>query len=86
MEGKTSSGFVYSVAEGAEDDMELLEALIDIDEGKLSGIRNAITMLIGEDGKNALYEHCRVNGRVSATKVMEEIKEILEAMPGEIKN
>lgn len=86
MEGKTSSGFSFSVAEGAEDDMELLEALIDIDEGKLSGIRNAITMLIGEEGKKALYDHCRVNGRVSAARVMEEVKEILESMPGEVKN
>ena len=84
---KTSTGFEFTVPEGVADDMELLDALIDIDDGNLSGLRKAMTMLLGEDQRKALYEHCRSKtGRVSASAVLGAFKEILEAMGGEVKN
>lgn len=87
MKGKTSTGFKYEIPDEALDDMEVLDALIDLDVGEPSGIKRAMVGLIGEDGKKALYEHCRQeNGRVSAQLVISELKEILDAMPKAAKN
>lgn len=86
MEGKTSTGFKYKVADGIDDDMEFLDALIDLDEGNISGIRHVINKLVGEDGRKALYEHCRKNGKVSMKSVMEEVRYILDNLPKEAKN
>ena len=87
MEGKTSTGFEFTVAEGANDDMELLDALVDLDEGNISGMRKVLVRLLGEDGRKALYEHCRdKSGRVPVTRIVEEIKDIFDAMPKEVKN
>ena len=86
MEGKTSTGFKFTIADDANDDMELLDALIDLDDDKLSGLKYAMKALLGEEQKDALYEHCRVDGRVRASKVMREFKEIIEALPQDVKN
>ena len=85
-EGKTESGFAFSVAEGAKDDMELLEALIDLDKGEMGGLKDAIVRLLGKEQKKALYEHCRNGGRVSASAVIKEFAEILNLLPEEEKN
>ena len=80
MKGKTSSGFEYTIDDEAKDDMELLDALVEIDEGEPSGISKATLLLLGKDQKKALYEHCRTaSGRVSAAKVIAEFTEILNA-------
>lgn len=77
----------YTIIDGATDDMELLDALMDIDEGNLSGLRRAIVTLLGEKGRKELYENCRgENGRVSAGKVLAEFKEILNEAPKAVKN
>lgn len=86
MEGLTSTGFKYTVAEEARDDMELLDALIDLESNDPAGLRNAMRALLGEDQRKALYEHCRINGRVRASRVMEEFHEILNAAPEDTKN
>lgn len=84
---KTSRGFEYEVEDAAADDMELLDALMDADDGNVSAIRRAMILLIGEEGKKQLYDNCRgESGRVSASAVMEEFKEILNNAPKEIKN
>ena len=87
MKGKTSTGFKFEIPDEALDDMEVLDALIDLDAGEPSGLKAAMIGLIGMDGRKALYEHCKKeSGRVSAGLVMNEFKEILEAMPKEAKN
>ena len=87
MKGKTSTGFKYEVSNEAYHDMELLDALIDADAGVPSGFKNALIHLIGEDGKKALYEHCRQeNGIVNSDLVVAEFKEIIESMPKAAKN
>lgn len=84
---KTSKGRSYEIIDGATDDMELLDALIDIDAGNMIGLRNAIITLLGEEGRKQLYENNRgVNGRVSASGVLEELHDIIENAPKEVKN
>lgn len=84
---KTNKGREYEIVDGATDDMELLDALIDIDAGNMIGLRNAIITLLGEEGRKQLYENNRGdNGRVSASGVLEELHDIIENAPKEIKN
>lgn len=79
IKGKTSTGFEYTIAGDARDDMELLEAFMDIDNGKVSGLKSVIEQLLGKDQKAALYDHLRnkETGRVRASEVMAAIGEIL---------
>lgn len=86
MEGKTSTGFMFTVADDVSDDMELLDALIDLDDDKPAGLKNAMDIVLGQEQKKALYDHCRVNGRAKASRVMDEFKEILDALPQTAKN
>ena len=79
IEGKTSWGFEYKIADDARDDMELLEALITIDTDGVSGLMPAIVRLLGPEQKAALYDFHRNSetGRVPASEIMSEITEIL---------
>lgn len=90
IEGKTSTGFSYKIQDDVLDDMELLDALVDMDNGDMSSYRYAIKALLGEEQRKALYEHVRDNktGRVSAKKVFEAFAEVLNSAKEnqEIKN
>lgn len=80
--GKTKTGFSFSIDEEARDDMELLENIIAIDNGDLRAVPVVVVSLLGEKQKEKLYEHCRdkKTGRVSATKVFEEVENIFNAI------
>ena len=71
IKGKTKSGFEFAIQDGAENDMELLEGITDLDNGDLSHIRETITALLG---------------RVPIDKVMEALGEIMAAAQGDLKN
>lgn len=74
--GTTTSGFHFEIDDSALDDWELVEALSEVDEGKPNKIVTAIKLLLGSEGATALKEHCRRDGRVSATVMMSEVAEI----------
>lgn len=90
IEGKTSTGFSYKIQDDVLDDMELLDALVDMDNGDMSSYRYAIKALLGEEQRKALYEYVRdkKTGRVSAKKVFEAFAEVLNSAKEnqEIKN
>lgn len=87
IEVKTSAGNTYMIDKGCSDDMELLDALIALDEGEMGGMRRVIKQLLGDEGKKTLYEANRKdNGRVSADGVMNELREIMELLPQTVKN
>ena len=76
--GITDSGFAYSLDEDVMDDYELLEMFCEIDAGNNSFITKAAKQLLGEEQLDALKEHLRnEKGKVSATKMVEEISQIL---------
>lgn len=77
MKGKTSSGFEYELNEEALDDYELLEDLCEMDAGNMAKMSSVMNRLIGTEQKERLKEHLRMeNGRVPASKMMNEIGEI----------
>ena len=76
----TESGFEWDFDEDVGDDQELLDALVEVDKNP-GGYTKAIKMMMGEDGKAALYEHLRnEKGRVPATKVAQAIGEIMKLL------
>lgn len=79
IKGKTSSGFEYQIEDDARDDMELLEAFMEIDDGKIGALRKVIKSLLGDEQKTALYDFHRdkKTGRVPASKIMADLSEIL---------
>lgn len=81
MKGKTTSGFEYELDESALDDYELLEELCELDEGDTSKIISVLNRLLGNEQKERLKEHLRMeNGRVPASKMMLEMGEILNSV------
>ena len=81
IKGKTATGFSFSIDEDARDDMELLETITRIDDGETQLAPKVIGLLLGEEQKKKLYDHCRgKSGRASATRVFEELKSIFDEL------
>ena len=78
--GKTSSGFEFSLPEDTLDDMELLDAVAEADEGKPLAMSRLCLKLLGKPQREKLYNHLRQeDGRVPTQAVSHEIVEILAA-------
>lgn len=81
VKGKTASGFQFKIYEEARDDMELLENITKFDAGHKELLPDVLVGLLGQEQKDKLYDHCRgKSGRVSATKVFEELKSIFDVI------
>ena len=74
--GKTQSGFEYTIADNIGDDYELLELMGEVRNGDTLAIFALIDRVLGKEQHEALKEHCRVDGRVSTTRMNEEIVDI----------
>lgn len=80
MKGTTQSGFEFDVADDIVNDMELFEALCDVDAGDVRAIVTVCRRVLG-DRKAALYEHVRgADGRVPMDGVTAEIADIFGAL------
>ena len=80
IKGKTGSDFEFEVSEAALDDWELLEILSEIDDGKTQKLGAAVKLLLGDEQAEQLKEHCRTDGRVSASAMFKEISDIFKAL------
>lgn len=75
IEGKTASGFAFSVDERVVTDFTFLELLTHLDGQALLQLPGR---LLGEAGKAALIEHCRdAEGYVPTARITEECVEIV---------
>lgn len=82
---KTSTGFEYLINENALNNFELLDLFAEVDENPLL-LPKVIEMLLGKEGKQALYDHVRLeDGTVPADKISNELFEIINGSK-EIKN
>ena len=80
--GTTSTGFAWEIDPDALDDMELLDALAEIDAGKLEAISTACLHLLGKEQRARLYDHRRDDkGRVRFSDISAEVLEIIKGMP-----
>lgn len=90
LKGKTSTGFNFKIDDDAKDDYDLLNAFNRLQAGQNEALDEAVTLLLGEEQKNQLREHCRSKtGRVLASRIVKEIEEIINIIGqsnDEIKN
>lgn len=70
-------GLDIQIAPDAIDDMELLEDLSALQRGDYSALSSCLIRLLGEDGKKALYDHLRRDGKVRVTDVSNALNELL---------
>lgn len=79
LKGKTKSGFVYLIPDKRLDNMELLEALVAIDQGAGDQMPRALDLLLGKELKQKLYDHLRdADGIVPVSAVAAELSEIMQ--------
>ncbi|MCD8200735.1 MAG: hypothetical protein LUD47_01500 [Clostridia bacterium] len=78
VKGTTKSGFKFSGDENAVDNMELIDALADLDSGNTLAISQVCKLLLGDSTRKALYDHVRTeDGRVPTEDVERELTEII---------
>lgn len=79
IKGETKTGFKFEIEEEVLDDYELLETLVDADNGNNMALFSVIDMVLGDEQKKALKEHIReIHGRVPASAMIAEIMDIIE--------
>ena len=79
IEGKTKSGFAYSIPEKRLRNMDMMEALRAINKGDRLASVDVLTLLLGEEQKKALYDHVRdADGIVPEEAVSAELDEMLQ--------
>ena len=72
--GKTKSGFVYAIPEKRIHNMELLDALVEVERGSDAGLSDAL----GKDLKKKLYDlHRDEDGIVDGEAVANDFVQIL---------
>lgn len=81
--GLTSTQFKYEINEAAADDWETLEVIRKCNDDS-SYLVDLAQRLLGIEQYESLKEHCRVDGKISAERMSNEITEMLEG--DEIKN
>lgn len=86
MKGVTKSGFAFEIQEEVLDDMELLDAICEIEENPLM-VSKVLKMLLGNEQRKALYDNLRNEaGRVPASAVSEAIADIFSSCGQQGKN
>lgn len=80
---KTETGFVCTVNDDALNDVELLDAILDMESGEPVSIRSIVDRVIGSDGRKELYNHVRNDkGIVQVDAIMDELKCIFDSVNG----
>ena len=79
--GKTSSGFEFAIEEHVLDNMELVDAIAEVDED-LGKISKVVKMLLPEEQRKNLYNNLRTqHGNVPIMAVVNEVVEIFHHNP-----
>lgn len=85
--GKTKSGFEFVVPRSNIDNMELIDAICDLNDGNGLATSKVVTLLLGKEQKKELYDHVRTeNGNVPTQAVADEVREIMDACGKDAKN
>jgi len=85
--GKTNSGFEFSLNENALDNMELVDALAELQEDDPIAISRVVRMLLGTAQRKRLYDHLRAeDGRVPLEAISTAVSEIFGALDQKGKN
>lgn len=83
---KLSNGLNLNIDEKMMDNMELLDDLVDLDNGNGYAISRVLNRMMDAGEKKKLYDHLRVDGVTSITAVADAMKEIFEKLGEQGKN
>lgn len=83
---RLDSGLNLSINDGAMDNMELLDDLVEVDEGNAFAISRIVRRVLDEENRKQLYDHLRVDGVTPVSKVIEAMKEIFDKLGADGKN
>ena len=86
VEGKLKSGYEYKIENHVLDNMELLDAIAEVDQNPMV-LSKVLKMLLGEEQRKKLYDHLRdpKNGNVPIVAVSDAVAEIFSGS-GQLKN
>lgn len=85
--GITPSGFEYEIDETALDNMELVDALADVDNGNPFAITTVTNLMFGAQQRDKFYKKIKAenDGRVPITVFKNLIVEIFKCMDDDSK-
>lgn len=77
----TSTGFVAETDVSRVNDMRFLETIRKLQRGDLLAYIDCAEMILGEEGKERLYEHIKdKDGHVPTEKFNQELTEIIQGL------
>lgn len=86
LNGKTKSGFEYSIDPQVLDNMELLDAIAEIENNPLA-VSKVVGMVLSAEQRKALYDHLRTpDGRVPVKAVSDAVTDIFGSCGQQGKN
>lgn len=78
--GKTKSGFEFDIPKSVIDDMQVLDAIVELESDNPLAISRLCDRILGAEEKKKLYEHVKMeDGRVPISAVSDELGEIFRA-------
>lgn len=83
---RLDSGITLNVKDNVMDNMELLDDLVELDDGNGYAISRVVGRILDKDEKKKLYDHLRVDGVTAVSKVVEAMKEIFDKLGDNAKN
>ena len=86
IKGTTESGFAFEIDETRVNDMRVIDAMVEAEDGSLGGVSKLISLVFDKAQKKALYAFCAdENGRVDIERCTRVVFEVLQ-FDGETKN
>ena len=80
------NGLTLEVKENALNDMELLDDLVELDEGNGYAISRVVGRILAPAEKKKLYDHLRRDGVTPIDAVVDSMKEIFDKLGDAGKN
>ena len=80
------SGITLGVKDDVMDNMELLDDMVELDEGNGFAISRVLNRVLEPDEKKKLYDHLRENGVTKVSKVVDAMKDIFDKLGDNGKN
>lgn len=85
--GKTNTGFSFEISDSALNNMELIDAIADAEDGNVLSMSAVSRLLLGSDQKKRLYDHVRLeDGTIPAEAFSAELISIFNEMGNVGKN
>ncbi len=86
IQGVISTGFAFEVDEKQLDNMELVDAIAEVEENPVA-VSRVIRMLLGDHQRKALYDSLRTeDGRVPVAALTQALVEIFTSVGNPAKN